>query len=145
MLAEVKKCFCDGAAMKIGLIKLYLFQILNHSKLHTTLIATSVEIVIYSFGTPHNFPWVLQTLNIDAFYFYKIIEIVVQCYEGILTRDLIKHLNAVRTNTKLNLIIQRISNFFNIFSTNIFRSKNNVLSRWHGKVHHHCGMPFVII
>lgn len=63
------------------------------------LIASSVEIVIYAYAsayaTSHKFPWILECFNIDAFYFYKLIEIIVLNHEHILNRDLIKHLNAV--------------------------------------------------
>lgn len=60
------------------------------------LMATCIEIVIYSYGSASTrFPWVLQLFDIDAFYFYKLLELIVQNHEGILNRDLIKHLNAV--------------------------------------------------
>lgn len=59
------------------------------------LIASSVEIVIYAYATSHNFPWILECFELDAFYFYKLIEMIVRCHEGILNRDLIKHLNVV--------------------------------------------------
>lgn len=59
------------------------------------LMATSVEIVIYAYGTSHKFPWILKCFKISAFYFYKLIEIIISNEDGILSRDLIKHLNAV--------------------------------------------------
>lgn len=57
--------------------------------------ATSVEIVIYAYGASQKFPWILSCFKINAFYFYKLIEIIISNEEGILSRDLIKHLNAV--------------------------------------------------
>lgn len=62
------------------------------------LLATSVEITIYAYGASARFPWILQCFEIEAFYFYKLIEIIVTNHEGILNRDLIKHLNAVSCN-----------------------------------------------
>lgn len=59
------------------------------------LLATCVEIVIYAYGASAKFPWILECFNIDAFYFYKLIEIIVTNHEGILNRDFIKHLNSV--------------------------------------------------
>lgn len=60
------------------------------------LIATSVEIVIYAYGAAQKkFPWILECFKIDAFFFYKLIEVIVSNEEGILNRDLIKHLNSV--------------------------------------------------
>lgn len=57
--------------------------------------ATSVEIVIYAYGASHKFPWILNCFKINAFYFYKLIEIIIKNEEAMLSRDLIKHLNAV--------------------------------------------------
>lgn len=59
------------------------------------LIAISIEIVIYAYGGSNKFPWILECFGIDAFYFYKLIEIIVSNEEGLLNRDLIKHLNGV--------------------------------------------------
>lgn len=59
------------------------------------LLATSVEIVIYAYGASARFPWILQCFNIEAFFFYKLIELIVSNHDGILNRDLIKHLNSV--------------------------------------------------
>lgn len=59
------------------------------------LIAVSIEVVIYAYGGSNKFPWILDCFGIDAFYFYKLIEIIVSNEEGLLNRDLIKHLNAV--------------------------------------------------
>lgn len=88
--------FCQNEASKSKTIFSCLcFQILNVEKLHMMLLASSVEIVIYAYATSHKFPWILECFNIDAFYFYKLIEIIVLNHEGILNRDLIKHLNAV--------------------------------------------------
>lgn len=70
-------------------------QILKNTRFHSMLMATSVEIVIYAYGTSHKFPWILNCFRINAFYFYKLIEIIISNEESILTRDLIKHLNAV--------------------------------------------------
>lgn len=62
------------------------------------LLATSVEIVIYAYGASARFPWTLSCFEIEAFHFYKLIEIIVTNHDGILNRDLIKHLNAVSCN-----------------------------------------------
>lgn len=59
------------------------------------MIATSVEIVIYAYGATQKFPWILKCFNLNAFHFYKLIEVIISNEEGILSRDLIKHLNAV--------------------------------------------------
>lgn len=83
--------------------------------------ATSVEIVIYAYGASHKFPWILNCFKIDAFYFYKLIEIIISNEEGILSRDLIKHLNAVsilfgrQTKCHLNLSLPIENTQFHLY------------------------------
>lgn len=69
------------------------------------LMATSVEIVIYAYGASHKFPWILNCFKINAFYFYKLIEIIIKNEEAMLSRDLIKHLNAVSKNSIIFLTL----------------------------------------
>jgi len=40
------------------------------------------------------FPWILKALNLDAYYFYKVIEIIVRT-EDQLSREVVKHLNQI--------------------------------------------------
>ena len=40
------------------------------------------------------FPWVIHIFQIQAFYFYKVIELVIRAEEG-LSRDVVKHLSFV--------------------------------------------------
>lgn len=59
------------------------------------LLACCLEIVIYSYKSNDKiFPWILKTLNLDAYYFYKVIEIIVRA-EDQLSRDVVKHLNEI--------------------------------------------------
>ncbi|XP_033326239.2 retinoblastoma-like protein 1 isoform X1 [Megalopta genalis] len=59
------------------------------------LFACCLEIVIYSYKSNDKvFPWILHALNLDAYYFYKVIEIIVRA-EDQLSRDVVKHLNQV--------------------------------------------------
>lgn len=67
--------------------------------------ATSVEIVIYAYGAQDKFPWVLDCFELNAFDFYKLIEIIILNEEGILNRDLIKHLNAVSKRIQMIRIL----------------------------------------
>lgn len=91
-------------------------QILKYTRFHSVLIATCVEIVIYAYGTSNKFPWVLDCFKIDAFYFYKLIEVIVSNEEGILNRDLIKHLNSVSSQTHSYVFIELISHIFFYFN-----------------------------
>ncbi|XP_012284354.1 retinoblastoma-like protein 1 isoform X2 [Orussus abietinus] len=57
------------------------------------LMACCLEIVIYSYkNKDRTFPWILKTLNLEAYYFYKVIEVIVRV-EDQLPRDIVKHLN----------------------------------------------------
>ena len=58
-----------------------------------TLIACSVEIVLDAYDSPLKFPWILDCFSINAFEFYKLIEIIVRSHDGVLNRELIKCLN----------------------------------------------------
>ncbi|XP_012540035.1 retinoblastoma-like protein 1 isoform X4 [Monomorium pharaonis] len=60
-----------------------------------SLYACCLEIVIYSYKSNDKiFPWILKALNLDAYYFYKVIEIIVRA-EDQLSRDVVKHLNHI--------------------------------------------------
>lgn len=45
------------------------------------------------------FPWIIDIFEIPAYYFYKVIEVLIRAEEG-LSRDIVKHLNHVRYNVK---------------------------------------------
>lgn len=45
------------------------------------------------------FPWIIDIFEIPAYYFYKVIEVLIRAEEG-LSRDIVKHLNHVRCNVK---------------------------------------------
>lgn len=62
---------------------------------NSTLIACSVEIVLDAYDSPLKFPWILDCFNINAFEFHKLIEIIVRSHDGILNREMIKHLNRI--------------------------------------------------
>ncbi|XP_026672713.1 retinoblastoma-like protein 1 isoform X2 [Ceratina calcarata] len=59
------------------------------------LFACCLEIVIYSYKSNDKvFPWILNALNLAAYHFYKVIEIIVRA-EDQLSRDVVKHLNQI--------------------------------------------------
>lgn len=105
------------------------------------LLATSVEIVIYAYGVSARFPWILQCFDIEAFHFYKLIEIIVTNHDGILNRDLIKHLNAVSDGKRMNLHKSVFDTNQAHFSAVRFshRLKNSVWNNWRGTKTHRCG------
>lgn len=50
--------------------------------------------MIYSYKSHRSFPWILTALNLEAYNFYKVIEIIVRS-EDQLSRDIVKHLNVI--------------------------------------------------
>ncbi|KAK7117046.1 hypothetical protein R3I94_022559 [Phoxinus phoxinus] len=68
--------------------------ILEQDVFHRSLIACCLEIVIFSYRPPGEFPRVLQVFALPAYYFYKVIELLVRAEEG-LFREVVKHLNHV--------------------------------------------------
>ncbi|XP_038606007.1 retinoblastoma-like protein 1 [Tachyglossus aculeatus] len=68
--------------------------LLEQDVFHRSLLACCLEIVLSAYSSPRTFPWVLDTLNINSFYFYKVIEVLIRSEEG-LSRDMVKHLNRI--------------------------------------------------
>lgn len=76
---------------------------------NTTLIACSVEIVLDAYDSPLKFPWILDCFSINAFEFYKLIEIIVRSHDNVLNRELIKHLNLIEETCLESLAWQKTS------------------------------------
>lgn len=74
----------------------YLFQnLLMNERFIRCLFACCLEIVIYSYKSNDKvFPWILKALDLEAYYFYKVIEIIVRAEEQ-LPRDVVKHLSQI--------------------------------------------------
>lgn len=58
------------------------------------LYACSLEIIEYSHGSPKEFPWVLNALDLTVYDFVKVIEITIRSDEQ-LPRNIVKHLSRV--------------------------------------------------
>ncbi|VDP04897.1 unnamed protein product [Soboliphyme baturini] len=67
---------------------------LKLEQFHRSLFACSAETVRYLYGNKKSFPWLLGVFNIQAFHFYKIIEVVIRA-DLELNRDTVKHLNDI--------------------------------------------------
>lgn len=110
------------------------FKILRHDVFHATLLTCSVEIVIHAYMGQKRFPWVLECFAVEAYHFYKIIEMIVLNHGDILSRDVIKHLNAVGyweggVLSVMEYVKQKI----------YFRSKRSASIRWCGAALRPCG------
>uniref|UniRef100_A0A8C1R6P1 Retinoblastoma-like 2 (p130) n=1 Tax=Cyprinus carpio TaxID=7962 RepID=A0A8C1R6P1_CYPCA len=68
--------------------------ILEQDIFQRSLVVCCLEIVIFSYRPPGEFPRVLQIFDLPAYHFYKVIEVLVRAEEG-LFREVVKHLNHV--------------------------------------------------
>ncbi|XP_075981325.1 retinoblastoma-like protein 1 [Anticarsia gemmatalis] len=79
--------------------------LLSQETYQLTVYACCTEIVLHAYGVHSlKFPRVLQIYGLSAFHFYKIIELVVQAVVEKLSRDVIKHLNAVEEEVLESLV-----------------------------------------
>ncbi|PSN32145.1 hypothetical protein C0J52_22608 [Blattella germanica] len=85
------------AAPSEALLEIFKYNLLDQEIFHQTLFACCLEIVIYSYNSQRTFPWILEALNLEAYYFYKVIEVIVKVEDG-LSRDMVKHLNLIEEN-----------------------------------------------
>ncbi|KAJ8717808.1 hypothetical protein PYW07_005738 [Mythimna separata] len=80
-------------------------MLLNQETYQLAVYACCTEIVLHAYGVHSlKFPRVLQIYGLSAFHFYKIIELVVQAVVEKLSRDVIKHLNAVEEEVLESLV-----------------------------------------
>lgn len=70
--------------------------LLKNEKFLQCLFACCCEIVLYSYqNRDKTFPWILNSLNLEGYLFYKVIEVIVKVAVDQLTRDMVKHLNRI--------------------------------------------------
>jgi len=67
---------------------------LERDIIHQSVFACCLEIVMFSYNSNRPFPWVLEALEIEPFYFYRVIEIILRAEESF-SRGVIKHLTMV--------------------------------------------------
>ncbi|KAF5305107.1 hypothetical protein FQA39_LY09369 [Lamprigera yunnana] len=78
-------------------------------------LACSLEIIIYSYNCQRKFPWILNALNIEPFYFVRVIELVVRSQDQ-LPKDAVKHLNMVEQKIIESLIWKSESSIWAVLS-----------------------------
>ncbi|CAL1274293.1 unnamed protein product [Larinioides sclopetarius] len=77
-------------------------NMLDLEAFHSSLFACCLEIVIFSYNSQRSFPWVLQIFNLQPYYFYKVIELLIRAEDG-LSRDVVKHLNHIEEQILENM------------------------------------------
>lgn len=71
-------------------------MLLSQQTYQLAIFACCTEVVLHAYVIHSlKFPRVLQIYGLSAFHFYKVIELVVQAVVEKLSRDVVKHLNAV--------------------------------------------------
>ncbi|XP_062276424.1 retinoblastoma-like protein 2 [Scomber scombrus] len=68
--------------------------ILEQDIFHRSLLACCLEIVVFSYRPPGDFPNMIRIFRLPAYHFYKVIEVLVRSEQG-LFREVVKHLNQV--------------------------------------------------
>ncbi|XP_074489405.1 retinoblastoma-like protein 2 isoform X1 [Sebastes fasciatus] len=68
--------------------------ILEQDVFHRSLLACCLEIVVFSYRPPGDFPNMIGIFQLPAYHFYKVIEVLVRSEQG-LFREVVKHLNQV--------------------------------------------------
>ncbi|XP_077144321.1 retinoblastoma-like protein 2 isoform X1 [Ranitomeya variabilis] len=71
-----------------------LSNILEQEIFHKSLMACSLEVIIFSYKPPGTFPRVLVMFDLAPYHFYKVIELVIKAEDG-LCREVVKHLNQI--------------------------------------------------
>ncbi|XP_070686183.1 retinoblastoma-like protein 2 [Pempheris klunzingeri] len=68
--------------------------IMEQDIFHRSLLVCCLEIVIFSYRPPGDFPNLIGIFQLPAYHFYKVIEVLVRSEQG-LFREVVKHLNQV--------------------------------------------------
>ncbi|KAM5138330.1 retinoblastoma-like protein 2 [Mantella aurantiaca] len=71
-----------------------LSSILEQEIFQKSLLACCLEITIFSYKPPGNFPQIMVMFDLAPYNFYKVIELLIKAEEG-LCREVVKHLNQV--------------------------------------------------
>lgn len=71
-----------------------LSSILEQEIFHKSLLACCLEITIFSYKPPGNFPQIMVMFELASYHFYKVIELLIKAEEG-LCREVVKHLNQI--------------------------------------------------
>lgn len=68
---------------------------INDDLFNTTLITLCLEIVLFAYSLHKKLPTLLECFNLEAFHFYKLIEVAIRNNKDYFTNDMIKHLKAI--------------------------------------------------
>ncbi|KAM9301874.1 retinoblastoma-like protein 2 [Gastrophryne carolinensis] len=71
-----------------------LSSILEQEIFHKSLLACCLEVTIFSYKPPGDFPQIMVMFDLAPYHFYKVIELLIKSEEG-LCREVVKHLNHV--------------------------------------------------
>jgi retinoblastoma-like protein 1 len=69
--------------------------LLENELCQKSLFACCLEVVLFSYNSQRKFPWILEALDLEPYYFYKVIEVMVINTFDKLSRGTIKNLQFV--------------------------------------------------
>ena len=101
-----------------------LARVIDRDVFQRSLFACSLEIILHSYSPSNRvFPWILDIFNehedlkIHSFYFYKVVEPIIRDEQG-LSREIVKHLNAIEEKILSSLAWKADSPLWDLFKQN---------------------------
>ncbi|XP_059476247.1 retinoblastoma-like protein 1 isoform X2 [Neocloeon triangulifer] len=83
--------------------------LLENDLCQKALFAVCLEVVLFSYNSQRKFPWILDTLDLEPYYFYKVIEVVVIATLDKLSRGTIKNLQFIEEQILESFVWNRSS------------------------------------
>lgn len=102
--------------------------ILRKEMFYKCLFACVFEILIFSYDSEKTFPWVIRVLDLSAFNFYKVIELVIRA-EGSLSRQQVAHLNKIEESILENQAWASNSPFWRYYKENGYELKRHLSNK----------------
>lgn len=102
--------------------------ILRKEMFYKCLFACVFEILIFSYDSEKTFPWVIRVLDLSAFNFYKVIELVIRA-EGSLSRQQVAHLNKIEESILENQAWASNSPFWRYYKANGYELKRHLFNK----------------
>lgn len=68
---------------------------LHKEEFLASVYACTLELLIFTYESEREFPWVIEVLRLVPVHYYKVIELIIRA-EPELSREMVKHLNKVR-------------------------------------------------
>ncbi|XP_065342954.1 retinoblastoma-like protein 1 isoform X1 [Cloeon dipterum] len=87
--------------------------VLENELCQKALFACCLEVVLFSYNSQRKFPWILEALELEPYYFYKVIEVMVINTFDKMSRGTIKNLQFIEEQILESLVWKRSSPLWN--------------------------------